>query len=454
MSTRVAIIGAGPAGLVLAATLAKKSSAFSVKVFEQGADHKAAASYDPNRSYTIDITGHGALAVEALGATELFDEKLIKFKGLRILITGEDHWFDGNGWTGSRGDICKTLLGVIDEAASPNVEVLFDTTAEVLDMMKGTVQTTSKAGERAVHEFDVVVGADGAGSKLRGVMSKLPSFAMSSINMENYSIMLHMDQNTSELDPGLLHIFGTDPFLVAGAINGNGGKSDPLWFCQVGFKGLDKGKWLQEASLKDLKTKLKKSGWPKSTDLLRYVSDKSLQEFQARMPQATGKGKMVSPWSHGRCVLVGDAGAPFPPIGQGVNCGMQGALVLGEALVEGLAPGSGPCEVAVTKAFQAFTEKWKPEADAVTDISALTDVGKFTNPLEVAKTLVLTKIKCGGVQLAKDATVTYQEALAAHKSGVRMLWLFGLPTLVSAGAVMIYLAREVSLAAFGLRLIQ
>ena len=315
MSTRVAIIGAGPAGLVLAATLAKKSSAFSVKVFEQGADHKAAASYDPNRSYTIDITGHGALAVEALGATELFDEKLIKFKGLRILITGEDHWFDGNGWTGSRGDICKTLLGVIDEAASPNVEVLFDTTAEVLDMMKGTVQTTSKAGERAVHEFDVVVGADGAGSKLRGVMSKLPSFAMSSINMENYSIMLHMDQNTSELDPGLLHIFGTDPFLVAGAINGNGGKSDPLWFCQVGFKGLDKGKWLQEASLKDLKTKLKKSGWPKSTDLLRYVSDKSLQEFQARMPQATGKGKMVSPWSHGRCVLVGDAGAPFPPIG-------------------------------------------------------------------------------------------------------------------------------------------
>lgn len=112
------------------------------------------------------------------------------------------------------------------------------------------------------------------------------------------------------------------------------------------------------------------------------------------------------------------------------------------------------CQVAVTKAFQAFTEKWKPEADAVTDISALTDVGKFTNPLEVAKTLVLTKIKCGGVQLAKDATVTYQEALAAHKSGVRMLWLFGLPTLVSAGAVMIYLAREVSLAAFGLRLIQ
>lgn len=433
MSVRVGIIGAGPAGLVLAATLAKRSTAFSVKVFEQGADHKAAASYDPNRSYTIDITGHGALAVKALGAVEIFDEKLIKFTGLRVLVTGEDKWFDGKGWTGSRGDICQALLEVV----SPAVEVHFDTTAEILDMMKGTVQTTSKTGERVVHDFDVVVGADGAGSKLRGVMSKLPSFAMESINMENYSIMLHMDQNTSELDPGFLHFFGVDPLLVAGAINGKGGKSDPLWFCQVGFKGLEKGKRLQEVSLEDLKTKLTKSGWPKRTDLLRYVSDKSLQEFQARMPQATGKGKVLSPWSYGRCVLVGDAGAPFPPIGQGVNCGMEGALILGEGLVEGLAPGSGPIEAEVTKAFQAFTEKWKPQADAVTEISALTDVGKFNNPLEVLKTMILAKINRNGVQLAKEESLTYQEALAGHKSGVRMLRLFfGLPALLLiAGAV-------------------
>lgn len=39
MSVTVGIVGAGPAGLVLAATLAKRSYAFSVKVFEQGADH-------------------------------------------------------------------------------------------------------------------------------------------------------------------------------------------------------------------------------------------------------------------------------------------------------------------------------------------------------------------------------------------------------------------------------
>lgn len=89
------------------------------------------------------------------------------------------------------------------------------------------------------------------------------------------------------------------------------------------------------------------------------------------------------------------------------------------------------CQVAVTKAFQAFTAKWKPQADAVTEISTLTDVGRLTNPLEVAKTIILTKINCGGLKLAKEEGLTYQEALAAHKSGVRMLRLFfGVPALL------------------------
>ena len=93
------------------------------------------------------------------------------------------------------------------------------------------------------------------------------------------------------------------------------------------------------------------------------------------------------------------------------------------------------------KAFQAFTAKWKPQADAVTEISTSTDVGKFNNPLEVAKTILLTKINSSGVKLAKEEGLTYQEALAAQKSGVRMLRLFfGVPALLlMAGAVMKFL---------------
>ena len=52
---RVAIIGAGPAGLTLASALSKRSGV-AVEVFERGANHAVAPEYNPNRSYTIDVT--------------------------------------------------------------------------------------------------------------------------------------------------------------------------------------------------------------------------------------------------------------------------------------------------------------------------------------------------------------------------------------------------------------
>eukprot|EP00930_Biecheleria_cincta_P046733 TRINITY_DN3226_c0_g1_i1.p1 TRINITY_DN3226_c0_g1~~TRINITY_DN3226_c0_g1_i1.p1 ORF type:complete len:452 (+),score=68.05 TRINITY_DN3226_c0_g1_i1:49-1404(+) len=422
-SVEIGIIGAGPAGLVLAATLAKHEG-FSITIFDKGADHRAAPAYDPNRSYTIDITGHGARAVEQLGGADVFDDLLIKFKGLRILFTGEDDAYSGSSWTGSRGDICKALLRIIerDPQTSNNVRFRFDTTAEVLDIVSGTVQATHASAEPVTHRFDVVVGADGAGSQLRCAMTELPGFSVNSMDLNNYSIMLHMDKNTCNLDPGFLHIFSVNPVLVAGAINGEGGKTDPLWFCQVSFKTIEAGKKLQEMSLDGLKQLLKKGWWCKRAGgILDYVSDFELHQMQNRKPQATGKGKLVFPWSHGRCVLVGDAGAPFPPIGQGVNCGMEGAVVLGKALLDHASPGSLTLQSDVTKAFEAFTERWKPEADAVTEISRLTDVGRFANPLLLGQALLLKRMGCVGLSLAKDASLTYQQALAGHTRGVRTL---------------------------------
>ena len=68
----------------------------------------------------------------------------------------------------------------------------------------------------------------------------------------------------------------------------------------------------------------------------------------------------------------------------------------------------------------------------------MTDVGKLSNPLEVLKTITLIRMNCGGVKLAKEESLTYQEALAAHKSGVRMLWLFfGVPALLLTAAAVV-----------------
>ncbi|HNF16818.1 MAG TPA: NAD(P)-binding protein, partial [Leptospiraceae bacterium] len=82
---RIGIIGAGPSGLTLALALCRREN-LHITLFEKGPDHRDAPSYNPLRSYTIDITGHGARAVKYLNLNERFSRDLIRFKGIRLPI--------------------------------------------------------------------------------------------------------------------------------------------------------------------------------------------------------------------------------------------------------------------------------------------------------------------------------------------------------------------------------
>ena len=83
----IAIVGAGPAGLTLALALAVRRS-LHVDVFERAADHRSSATFNPDRSYTIDITGHGLKAARYVGLTRKLDDSLIPFLGIRARLTG------------------------------------------------------------------------------------------------------------------------------------------------------------------------------------------------------------------------------------------------------------------------------------------------------------------------------------------------------------------------------
>ena len=63
---KIAIVGAGPAGLTLACALAREGG-YAIDLFERGDDHFQAATYNPSRSYTIDITGHGLNSALKIG---------------------------------------------------------------------------------------------------------------------------------------------------------------------------------------------------------------------------------------------------------------------------------------------------------------------------------------------------------------------------------------------------
>jgi 2-polyprenyl-6-methoxyphenol hydroxylase-like FAD-dependent oxidoreductase len=122
---KIAIIGAGPAGLTCGLALARRG--IDITIVERGANHLETATYNPNRSYTIDITGHGKKAADHVGVTKRFDQELIRFRGLKYALPiwtnlapnktiTED--YPGQGWTGSRGDICRVLQAELSQVKS------------------------------------------------------------------------------------------------------------------------------------------------------------------------------------------------------------------------------------------------------------------------------------------------------------------------------------------------
>ena len=82
-SMNIAIIGAGPAGLTLALCLSNHLN-MKITIFDQDDDYRTKPTFDANRSYTIDITGHGAKVIEhlKLGKKVLYPsyKQILKFR--------------------------------------------------------------------------------------------------------------------------------------------------------------------------------------------------------------------------------------------------------------------------------------------------------------------------------------------------------------------------------------
>ena len=80
--TDIAIVGGSPAALVLAIALARRG--IPTTVFERDAHPEVAPRFNPDRSYTIDISGHGLRALRHIDGCSYFDDRMIPFKGLKI----------------------------------------------------------------------------------------------------------------------------------------------------------------------------------------------------------------------------------------------------------------------------------------------------------------------------------------------------------------------------------
>uniref|UniRef100_A0A0G4F5P6 FAD-binding domain-containing protein n=1 Tax=Chromera velia CCMP2878 TaxID=1169474 RepID=A0A0G4F5P6_9ALVE len=417
--SKICIIGAGPAGLGLALGLARRGTAGEVVVYDRAENHKTAPRYNPDRSYTIDITGHGVRALEYLGVSSRFDKELIKFKGIKVLPLHKVEPWDGPGWTGSRGDICRTLMSECEEKFPGKVNFVFDSEVEILDVYTGKVAIKGKSGDITKKTFDFVAASDGAGSLARSqALSSVPGFEIEKSQVNNYCTMIHFDKATNELDPEWLYGFSVSPFVVGGAINGDNGPKDPKWFCMLGFDRKKKFTDAQEAK------QCIQRCCPK---ILKYVSEKEIEAFSKRECSHIGRAAVCNKFNAGRVVIIGNAGNPFPPVGQGINAALESAMVLDQCLVE--AEGAGGEGKGFCWAGDRFTEKWLSEAHGINWIAQRLEFG---NTWKMG--LVVTAALLGFSVLtdAKKSTMKWSEVARAAKGRQKLLFKSGYALLGAA----------------------
>lgn len=120
---------------------------------------------------------------------------------------------------------------------------------------------------------------------------------------------------------------------VAGAIKGDHGPDTSCWFCAVATKAK------QEFSSTEDARNFFRERIPR---VLELTSEEKIAAFAKRTCYHIGQTLTCSQLHGGKAVLLGDAAAAFPPIGQAVNAAMESAMVLDLCIDEA---GSSPTQL-------------------------------------------------------------------------------------------------------------
>lgn len=132
------------------------------------------------------------------------------------------------------------------------------------------------------------------------------------------------------------------------------------------------------------------------------TSDEKVAALSERTCYHIGQTLTCSRLHGGKAVLLGDAAAAFPPIGQGVDAAMESAMVLDLCVGEAGRSPAGLLEVA-----HLYNAMWKQEADAVSWMSVRS---LFENRFHMLRASVTSKLGLSIFDQAKSADVPSSEA--------------------------------------------
>ncbi len=361
----ITIAGAGLVGPLLAISLRQRG--FPVVLYERRADMRSVQVRD-GRSINLAVSARGIYALQQAGVWGELRDIAIPMRGrLMHLLTGE-LIFQPYGQDESEviNSVSRAALNIalLDAAEAAGAAIHFQQRclgcARADDGIVVRLRDEQWGKETAI-AAEVVIGADGSASAVRGKMSRSPEFRLSQ-EMLDYGYK----ELTIPAGPGgghametrALHIWPRGSYMLIALPNVDGTYGCILFLpfeSDRGFAALDS---------KSRVVEFFRANFPDALALMPNLAENYF---------ANPTGAMVTvrcfPWhQEGNILLLGDAAhAIVPFFGQGINCGFEDCTCFLELL--DAARTSGAESIDWQKLFTDFESSRKPNTEAIADLA-------------------------------------------------------------------------------------
>jgi len=252
------------------------------------------------------------------------------------------------------------LNRMIVEAAGeqPAIELSFHQRCVDLDPDSGALQVRDElTGQMHSESVDIVLGADGAGSAVRGALVKRGLTRINDMPLpHDYKELVIAPSAQSRhggyaFEPHALHIWPRGGFMLIALPNADRSFTATLFLPRHGDCSFDR---LQDASVLE---DFFRQQFADAAALMPDLQDQFQHHPQSRLGTIDCEGWQAA----GRVLLMGDAAHAIVPFhGQGLNCGFEDCVVLDRLLAQGGNPAS---------ALSAFERDRQPNTRALAQMA-------------------------------------------------------------------------------------
>ena len=352
-SKHIAICGAGLVGSLLSIYLAKRG--YKVSVFERRGDMRQ-STYVGGRSINLALSNRGIRALDEVDLATEMKKVAIPMHGRVMHNRAGELSFLQYGKEGQFiNSVSRSALNIVlmNKAEELGVDFHFDQRITKVDLEK-TILTVDHGDSTMVRNFDLIIGADGAFSAVRGAFQITDRFDYSQDYIDHGYKELHIPPGAAgsfQLEKNSLHIWPRESFMMIALPNPDGSFTCTLFFPFEGSPSFSQLKTDAEVSM------FFESTFPDAVKLMPSL----LEDYNAN-PTSSLVTVRCYPWIKNNTLLIGDAAhAIVPFFGQGMNAGFEDCRILNDLL--------NKYDDQWEKVLPAFERERKKDADAIAQLA-------------------------------------------------------------------------------------